>query len=377
VGWQRQFNKNWAVETRYVGSRGIHLLTQSRMNIQPKVFNAPGGFLPTFFSAPSQLAIDATTLTLSQIQARSEVLPNFAAAGFTSNLITWLPNGNSSYHGGSLQLTRRFTNGLQMSAAYTLSHLIDDSTAEVFSTVLSPRRVQHFQNLRAEKATSALNHTHRLVAAGLYDLPYFNHSENRWARTFLGGVSLAGTLTFESGEYVTILGGNDANQNLDSAGDRTIINPAGIANQASPVVALLKTCPSFNPDGTCTLTNAQRTVGYLATNPDARYIQAGNGALANAGRNTFLSPAIQNLDFSIFKNFALSESKKLQIGADFFNPFNHPQYVPGSVNTVDPVGSAAVSQYNTIAQGVRNLFVASHVFSSHPRVVQLRFRFTF
>src|SRR6266496_205473 len=129
--------------------------------------------------------------------------------------------------------------------------------------------------------------------------------------------------------------------------------------------------------GSCTLTNAQRTVGYLATNPDARYIQAGNGALANAGRNTFLSPAIQNLDFSIFKNFAFSESRKIQIGVDFFNAFNHPQYVPGSVNTVDPVGSAAVSQYNTISEGVRNLFVPSHVFSSHPRMVQLRFRFAF
>ena len=377
VGWQRQFNNNWAVETRYVGSRGIHLLVQNRMNVQPKVFNGPAGFLPTFFSAPAQSTIDGMTLTLSQIQSRSNILPAFSAAGFTSNLITWLPNGNSSYHGGSIQLTRRFTNGFQLTAAYTFSHLIDDSTAEVFSTVLSPRRAQDFQNMRADKATSALNHTHRFVTSGLYDLPYFNHSENRWARTFLGGVSFAGTLTFESGEYVTILSGNDANQNLDSAGDRTIVNSSGIANQASPVVALLKTCPSFNPNGSCTLTNAQRTVGYVATNPNARYIQAGNGALANSGRNTFLSRPIQNLDFSMFKNFRITETKKIQLGADLLNAFNHPQYVPGSVNTVAPIGTTAVSQYNTIAQGLTNLFVPSHIFSSHPRVVQFRFRFTF
>ncbi|PWT79736.1 MAG: TonB-dependent receptor, partial [Acidobacteria bacterium] len=377
LGWQRQLNRNWAVETRYVGSRGIHLPTQNRLNIQLKVFNGPGGFLPTFFSAPSQSAIDAMTLTLSQIQARSNVLPAFAAAGFNGNIVTYLPNGNSTYHGGSIQVTRRFTEGFQFSAAYTLSHLIDDSTAEVFSTVLSPRRVQDFQNLGSERATSALNHTHRFVASGIYDLPYFTHSRNYWARAFLGGVSLAGTLTLESGEYVTVLSGNDANQNLDSAGDRTIINPAGNANQASPVVALLRTCTSFKPDGTCALSAAQRTVGYLATNPNARYIQAGNGAFANAGRNTFLSPAIQNLDFSIFKNFAVTESKKVQIGADFFNVFNHPQYVPGSINTVDPINTAAVSQYNTIAQGLTNLFVPSHVFSCHPRIVQLRFRFTF
>ncbi len=35
-----------------------------------------------------------------------------------------------------------------MNAAYTWSHLFDDTTAEVFSAVLSPRRVQDFQNLR-------------------------------------------------------------------------------------------------------------------------------------------------------------------------------------------------------------------------------------
>jgi carboxypeptidase family protein len=377
VGWQRQLTRDWAIETRYVGSRGIHLPTQNRLNVRSKVSPGPGGFLPTFLNAPPQATIDAMPVTLSQIQTQSNILPAFAAAGFNGNVITWLPNGSSIYHGGSVQLTRRFTNGFQLSAAYTLSHLIDDSTAEVFTTVLSPRRAQDFRNIQGDRATSALNHTHRFVASGIYDLPYFTHSRNQWLRTFAGGWSVSGTLTFESGEYVTVLSGNDANQNGDAAGDRTIINTSGNPHQASPVVALLRTCPGFTPGGACTLTNAQRTVGYVATNPNARYIQAGNGALANAGRNTFLSPAIQNLDLSVFKNFAVTETKKIQIGADFFNVFNHPQYVPGAVSTVDPITSAAASQYNTIAQGLTNLFVDSHVFSSHPRVIQLRFRFTF
>src|SRR5262249_42667867 len=151
----------------------------------------------------------------------------------------------------------------------------------------------------------------------------------------------------------------------------------GNPKQASSVVALLRTCSSFTALGTCALTNAQRTVGYVATNSNARYIQTGNAALANGGRNTFLSPATQNLDLSIFKSFALTETKKIQIGADMFNVFNHPQYVPGSISTVDPISTSAVSQYNTIAQGLTNLFVPSHVFSSHPRLIQMRFKFTF
>jgi hypothetical protein len=363
LGWQRQFYKNWALELRYLGTRGVNLPTQSRINVQPKVQPGPGGFLPTFFSAPTQAQLDALTTTLATIDARSRFLKPYIDAGFLGNITTYLMNGNSSYHGGSVQLTRRFSNGFQLSSAYTFSHLIDDTTAEVFSTVLSPRRVQDFQDYHPEKATSALNHTHRWVSAAVYDLPYFTKSSNHWARTFLGGVSLAGTLTFESGEYVTVLSGNDANRNNDAAGDRTILNPAGDPNTASGVTALKRT------DG--------QIVGYLVNNPNARYIQAGNGALANAGRNTFLSPPIQNLDFSVFKNFALGETMKLQLGADFFNALNHPQYVPGSINSVDVISTTAVAQYNTIANGLTDLFVPSHVFNSHPRVVQLRFRFTF
>jgi Carboxypeptidase regulatory-like domain len=363
LGYQRQFRKDWSLELRYVGSRGINLLTQNRINVQNRVTDTPGGFLPTFLSAPSQATLDALTTTLTAIQARPRIVPEFSAAGFNANVVAFLSNGSSNYHGGSATLTRRFARGFQMSAAYTWSHLIDDTTAEVFSTVLSPRRVQDFRNLSAERSTSALNHTHRFVTSGIYDLPYFNKSKNRWARTFLGGINFSGTFTIESGEYVTVLSGNDANQNGDSAGDRTIINPAGAFNTASNVTALKRT------DG--------QTVGYLATNPSARYIRAGNGALANAGRNTFLSPAIKNLDFSIFKNFAITETKKIQLGADLFNAFNHPQYVPGSVNTVDPIATTGVNQYNTIANGLTDLFVADHIFSSHPRVIQLRLRFTF
>jgi hypothetical protein len=363
VGYQRQFQKDWSFEFRYVGSRGVHLLTQNRINVQNKVLNTPGGFLPTFLTAPSQAQLDGMTTTLAQIQARPRIVPAFSAAGFVGNVVAFLSNGSSNYHGGSASLTRRYARGFQLSAAYTWSHLIDDTTAEVFSTVLSPRRVQDFRNVRAERSTSALNHTHRFVSSALYDLPYFRTSKNRLARTFLGGVNFSGTLTFESGEDVTVLSGNDANQNGDSAGDRTIINPGGAFNTASAVTALKRT------DG--------QTVGYLATNPSARYIQAGNGALANSGRNTFRSPAIQNLDFSIFKNFAITESKKLQFGVDLLNAFNHPQYVPGSVNTVDPIATTGVNQYNTIANGLTDLFVPSHIFSSHPRVIQLRFRFTF
>jgi len=360
--YQREIHKDYALEIRYLGSRGIHLGTQSHINIGPTVSNVPGGSLPTFFSAPSQGTLDSLTTTLDQLQSADNVLPTFAAAGFISPITAFLSNGNSTYHSGAVSLTRRLSNGLQFSGAYTWSHLIDDSTAEVFSTVLSPRRPQDFQNMTAEKADSALDHRQRFVASALYDLPFFSRSTNHFVKTFLGGFSTAATLSFESGSKATVLSGIDSNLNGDPAPDRTIINPNGVANTSSTVSPLL------NSSGA--------VVAYLADNPNAQYIQAGVGALANAGRNTLQLPAIQNLDFSLFKDFAIGEgTKKLQFRVDLYNAFNHPQYVPGSVDGVQPIATTGVNQFNTVGESDFN--VASHVFSSHPRVIQLALRFNF
>lgn len=363
---QRQFAKNYAVELRYLGTRGIHLLTQNRINIQPKVSQQLGG-LPTFLSQPTQAQLDALTLTLTQIQARPSVLPQYAAAGFTGNVVGFLSNGNSSYQGGSVQLTKRFSYGLAGSAAYTLSHLIDDSTAEVFSTVLSPRRAEDFQNVRAERADSALDRRHRFVTALTYDLPFFRKSENRFARTLLGGFSFAGTYTFESGEKATVRSGIDSNLNGDSAGDRSIRNPNGVRNTGSAVSALKNT--------------AGQIVGYLANNPNAEYIQAGLGAVTSSARNTLQLPNTNNLDFSIFKNFRFGEVRRIQLRADMFNAFNHPQYIPGSPNDVSPrattgvAGIAQLSTTNLLPGGTFNR--PDLIFSSNPRVVQLALRFDF
>jgi hypothetical protein len=372
--YQREFRKNYALELRYLGSRGIHLPSQNRINIQDRVVG--GSSLPTFFSTPSQTTIDALSTTLADIQSRSNILPQYFAAGFTSPIAAFLADGNSTYHAGSASLTRRLSNGLQFSGAYTWSHLIDDTTAEVFSTVLSPRRVQDFQNLVPEKADSALDHRQRFVASSLYDLPFFARSQNHLARTALGGISLAATLTFESGEKATVLSGIDSNLNGDPAADRTIINPAGIANTSSLVTPLLRTCTTgLNPDGSCTTPDSQRIVGYLVNNPNAQYVQAGLGTLPNGSRNSLQLPAIQNLDFSIFKNFAIREGKKIQLRADFYNALNHPQYVPGSIDGVEPIATTGVAQINTVGQP--DFDVPSHVFSSHPRVIQFALRFDF
>ncbi|HEV2763240.1 MAG TPA: carboxypeptidase regulatory-like domain-containing protein [Pyrinomonadaceae bacterium] len=365
LSFQRQFRKDWSFEARYVGTRGVHLLTQNRLNSQPKASPAIGG-LPTFFQEPSQAQLDALTLTLDDINARSNYPAAYANAGFNSaRVVGFLSNGNSTYHGGSASLSRRFSEGLQMNAAYTWSHLIDDTTAEVFSTVLSPRRVQDFQNLRPERADSALDRRHRFTLGAIYEVPLFRNHSNGFVRTALGGWMLAGTYIAESGQRATVLSGIDSNLNGDAAPDRTIRNPSGVRNTASTVTALTNT--------------GGQVVGYLADNPNAEYIQAGLGAIANSARNTLHLPGINNFDISVFKNFNLGGEgrRRIQLRADFFNAFNHPQYIPGSPNDVAPIDTVGVSQVNTIFAGNTDFNRPERVFSSNPRVIQLALRFDF
>ncbi len=364
--FQRQFKKDWSFEIRYLGTRGVHLLRQGQINRQAKVAPENGlRGLPTFLVAPSQAQIDAMSLTLAQINARSNFVPSFANAGFGTRTITsYQANGNSTYNGASAQLTRRFSQGLQMTAAYTFSHLIDDSTAEVFSTVLAPRRVEDFQNLRRERADSALDHRHRFVTSAIYEVPFFRKSENSFLRTALGGFNVAGTYTYESGQKITVRSGNDANLNGDSAGDRAILNPSGQEGVGSLVTALRRSTDNA-------------IVGYVANNPNAKYIQTGSGAESNIGRNTFPTAPINNFDISLFKNFRVGESKSIQIRSDFFNAFNHAQYVPGSVNTVDPVNTSGLTTLNQVSPLTGDFLHPDRVLSSNPRVIQLAAKFIF
>lgn len=372
---QRQLAQDLSLELRYLGTRGVHLLTQNRINRQAKVAPEDGRQgLPTFFAAPSQASLNALTLDLDDINARSSYVPAYFNAGFDdtfgSSVVAFLSNGNSTYHGGSAVLTKRFSRGLQMTAAYTLSHLIDDTTAEVFSTVLSPRRVEDFQNLRRERANSALDHRHRFVASAIYELPWFRNG-NSFAKTLLGGFSIAGTYTYESGEFVTIRSGNDSNLNGDAAGDRAIFNPAGTDGVSSLVTPLCR-----GSQVGCGA-NPADIVGYLANNPNARYVQTGAGAVSTLGRNTFLSPSISNVDLSLFKNFRTGENSFIQFRIDAFNAFNHAQFVPGGVNDVTPTATTGVSQYNQVFPLTSDFLRADRVFSSHPRVIQMALRWNF
>ena len=376
VGVQHAFGKDYTFESRYVGTHSVHLSVQERLNEQP-VVNASNA-LPTYLSAPSQATLNGLTSTLASLETAYDnggfFKPAYMNAGFDGGFITaYMPWGNSIYHGWQNSLTKRMSNGLQLSAAYTWSHAIDDSTADVFSTYMSPRRPEDSTNLALDRSDSMLDHRQRFSVEALYDLPFLKHS-NWFMKNIVGNWEFVPVYYYQTGEAVDVQSGVDSNLNGDSAGDRTIINPAGQADVGSGVTPLLN--------------SAGQTVAYLASNPNARYIQAGSGALPNSGRNTAQLPPIDDVDMTFVKNFNITESKKLQFSARCFNLFNHPQYVGGYVSDVMPATnttsngstqnnptSGAVHSYLEPQSGI--FLQPSQAFSSNPRQIQFALKFIF
>jgi hypothetical protein len=380
MGVQHVFANNYTLEVRYLGTRGIHLDLQSRINKRTSI--TPTNSLPTYLTAPTQAQLDALPLTLNQLCPKSlastckipaaqatgpsNIVPSFEANGFTNAaFVEDSPTGWSTYHGLAVQLNRRFSNGLQFQGAYTWSRLIDNSTADFNSTALTPRRPEDFQNLTVEKATSALDRRQRITIAALYEAPWFKKG-NWLMRNVVGNWTAAPVYTYESPEYATVQSTLDSNLNGDSATDRAIVNPAGQDGIGSGVKALKN--------------SAGQVVAYLANNPNARYIVAGLGAYANGGRNTLATRPINNFDISLFKNFNVTERWKVQFGAQLWNFFNHPQFIPGFTNRVDTYQS---SEYNGatarafLTPGNAIFNNPEAIFSSNPRGIQLGLKLFF
>ena len=119
-------------------------------------------------------------------------------------------------------------------------------------------------------------------------------------RCALNGWEWSGSFLYESGQPVTIQSGTDSNGNGDSVGDRAVLNPSGtegVGSLVNPVCRNPATgATSVNP--ACTPPD---TVGYAAVNPNAKYIQAAAGAVANFWPQLVQIAASQRLEYGAVK----------------------------------------------------------------------------
>ena len=284
LGIQHVFAKDYTLDVRYVGTRGVHLLYQLQIN-RPAVV-MPTHFLPTYLAAPSQATLDSLPLTLAQLTTERNapgIGNNLAQFGFTSNITAYVPRGNSEYHGLAVELTKRFTAHNLFKASYTWSHLLDDSTAEVNSTTLSPRRPQDFNNIRDEWASSALDRRQRFSFTWLYEAPWFQ-KDNSWIkRNIIGNYQIAGTYAVASPAAGT------PPRAVVQPEWRRRDRPRHRRRSSLRERAAMSPCSRTRRGDGGRLARAQRAVHFSAQ----------VGAFPNSGRNIMATRGISNWDMTI------------------------------------------------------------------------------
>ena len=227
--------------------------------------------------------------------------------------------GNSSYHAMQWRVERRFARGFHATASYTWSRNLDSSSEGVASSSLQSSAGAQLSvhladgGLKVDHGPSDFDRTHRLTVLYLWDVP--GPSSGFWKHA-LGGWSVAGITTFQSGAPFTVLNGFDRNNDTYPLNDRPDIgNPRAPLNTRA-VVATACATGYRNPD-----------TGMCVTPGDVHWVQ-GTG-LPNAstvGRNTLRAGRISNFDVTLFKSFRFAETKRLEFRWEAFNVLNHPQF---------------------------------------------------
>jgi len=406
LGVQHELFRNSSIEVRYVGTRSLELPVQRRLN-SASAFDphfAGGGItpLPTFTSLSDVPAVVTAPASTLQSFDNYNPLP-LSADGFLGSMTTFPPIGTGIYHGASVDFIHRFARGIYLRANYTYSKNIDTATNELFSSRVNPRRAQDGFDFANERGLSALDIRHKLAISFLYEIPNV-HTDHAFVKALAHGWEWGGTYLAESGQPVTPLSGVDSNANGDSAGDRTIINSVGASGVGTSVNAVCNAGPggatsivgidpgtapgSVKGAWQCGNEDDANIVGYVVApttigansgpiNTNARFIQAGVGALANAGRDTVSTPGLNIWNMSLLKTTRITERFSLQFRAETYNTFNHRNFsigLPTNNGTIDQTTNAnpLSSGYIFVTSG--SLFLNNHQFNGGSRTMQLGLR---
>ena len=249
--------------------------------------------------------------------------PLFSVSGVDTP-VEWLDSvGNSSYNALQVKAERRWSNGLSFLVSYVWSKSMTDmeewlATNSDYSSYGRGSLGQDSHNLKAEKALGLSDVPHRLVTSFSYALPV-GKGHSLAGSGFLGKVlekwQANGIVTYAAGQPIEI------NLPFDTS------NTGGFHD--------------FRP-------NCIATPSGFTPNVN-QWLQA--SAYAVPAANTFGScgpapgpraPGLRNWDFSLFKQIPLSESKRFEFRAEFFNLFNTTQFgAPNSTLTTPTFGQIA------------------------------------
>ncbi len=178
---EQQLAKDLAVELGYIFYRGSHLPAPVLVGYQPSA-----ACQTTYTGGP---AIDPVLGPYyCPVAPYTSIVPGGEAFDFTSN-------GNSVYHGGTVSVTKRFSNHYQFQGNYTWSRAIDDTTD--FENAFSSFRPNGL-SLTQEKGVSDFNRTNVFVVTGVYNSLKLN-SKHTWVRYAFSDMTVGPVISFSSG----------------------------------------------------------------------------------------------------------------------------------------------------------------------------------
>jgi hypothetical protein len=227
--------------------------------------------------------------------------------GLVSNI------ANSTYHSGQISLSRHFAAGLGFQVSYWYSKSLDGvSSFNVSGSAPSDVSgendlAQNPFNLRAEHGPSLFDARQRFTLSGNYELPRWK-SAPRAAALIVNGWQFNGIGSFSSGTPFTV---------YDSAN-------VSLQGQAPEISGFYSSRPDLIADPNAGPHTPNQWVSRSAFQRLDPTTQAGQ--FGNEGRNVVRGPGIANVDLSLFKNFAIGESKRIQFRAESFNVLNHPNF---------------------------------------------------
>jgi hypothetical protein len=305
---ERALSKTMVLQIAYVGTHGVKLAHLANLNqpIQP---------LDTNFQA---LCTSCPPSNFGR--------PYFSTVPDVAGIRTEAHDFSSISHGLQVKFEKRFSADWSMLDAYTWQHTIGQTEENEW---LEP---QNTHNPGAERGNNGPDFRHQFSSAWSYELPIGPNkrflASNGPVRWFVGGWQLNGIVSMYSGQAFTpLLSFDPTNTGSGAARPDIIGDPYNFSNAASAG------CPSNRQSLSCWYNPAAFAVPQLAPG------QTFATLFGNARRGILRGPAQYNVDFSVFKNFKVSEDFNLQFRAEAFNLFNTPQFgLP--YNAVDATGLA-------------------------------------
>lgn len=334
-------------KANYVGTKGNYLLRSRNINF---IANRPTP--ATSFADESARVAEFTSA--NRLQSGS-VLAQSNRIDPRYNVVTRLDNSaNSNYHAFQFEAQKRIGSTLLLNANYTYAKTIDDSSDGLGGLINDGPNQQNPIDNRNNRAASQFDLRHRIVIMHSWEPGWFKGSSNWAVKNLVGNWVFSGITTFRTGFPVNLLSGARRGIALPTVfGGGADLRP----NTAGEIDFNPKPAGSEGAPYGVTTDGGGQAISQYAQNLGLSQPLLGN--FGSLGRNVLRLNGERNFDWTIAKNFSISDRARIQVRSEFYNVFNNTSFLEIQRNITAP----NFGQYTQVSQDARVIqLVARFIF---------------